>query len=217
MPPATVSSTLDIVEYYVQDASPVKSDSPNGYIERFIHSEIYKKYPDVKSVVHSHAHAVVPYSISGVPLRPCIHMAGFLGNPVPNFDILKFYEKDGIHDLLIRTQQLGQKLAEHFATETDNASQSVVLMRGHGFTAVGSSIPECVLRAIYTIENAKVQSSALSLRATSPAASGATHDIQYLDQTELKGAKEMTQWSYMRPWTLWTKEVETSRLYVNSA
>lgn len=65
MPPATVSSAQDIVEYYVRDASPVNPDSPNGYVERFIHSEIYKKYPHIKSVVHSHSHAVIPYSISG--------------------------------------------------------------------------------------------------------------------------------------------------------
>ncbi len=29
-------------------------------------SEIYKKYPMVNSVIHSHAHAVIPYSITGI-------------------------------------------------------------------------------------------------------------------------------------------------------
>jgi ribulose-5-phosphate 4-epimerase/fuculose-1-phosphate aldolase len=38
---------------------------PQAHIERYIHSEIYKQYPGVNSVIHSHASAVVPYTISG--------------------------------------------------------------------------------------------------------------------------------------------------------
>lgn len=48
--PALVSSLDDLIEYNVEDASPVRKDSGRGYAERFIHSEIYKKYTDVKSV-----------------------------------------------------------------------------------------------------------------------------------------------------------------------
>jgi ribulose-5-phosphate 4-epimerase/fuculose-1-phosphate aldolase len=77
--PGTISSPMDLVEYNVSDASPVDPSSPNGYSERCIHSEIYKRFPEVHSVIHSHSEAVVPYSISGVSLRPCYHMAGFLG------------------------------------------------------------------------------------------------------------------------------------------
>ena len=77
--PALVSSPDDIVEYYIQDASPTKPDAPNGFIERYIHSEIYKKYPGVNAVVHSHSTAVIPFSITPTPLKPCIHLAGFLG------------------------------------------------------------------------------------------------------------------------------------------
>jgi Ribulose-5-phosphate 4-epimerase and related epimerases and aldolases len=65
MPPATVSSPLDTVEYYIEDVSPINPASPNGYVECFIHSEIYKKYPDVHSVIHSHSHVVVPLQYLG--------------------------------------------------------------------------------------------------------------------------------------------------------
>lgn len=65
MPPATVASERDLVEYYVSDASPVDPTAPRGYLERCIHSEIYKKYPTINSVIHSHSHAVVPYTVSG--------------------------------------------------------------------------------------------------------------------------------------------------------
>lgn len=63
--PGLISAPEDILEYFVEDASPVEIDSPPGYVERFIHSEIYRKYPEVESVVHSHAPSVLPYTITG--------------------------------------------------------------------------------------------------------------------------------------------------------
>jgi ribulose-5-phosphate 4-epimerase/fuculose-1-phosphate aldolase len=63
--PATISSEQDLIEYYVENAEPVDPNAKAGYSERCIHSEIYKRYADVNSVIHSHSDAVVPYSISG--------------------------------------------------------------------------------------------------------------------------------------------------------
>jgi ribulose-5-phosphate 4-epimerase/fuculose-1-phosphate aldolase len=78
--PALLSKQEDIVEYKISDAAPVEGDNaPKGYIERYIHSEVYKKFPSVNCVVHSHATDVLPYCISEVPLKASIHMAGFLG------------------------------------------------------------------------------------------------------------------------------------------
>jgi ribulose-5-phosphate 4-epimerase/fuculose-1-phosphate aldolase len=78
-PPALISSVDDIVEYKIEDASPVEKDAPAGYGERCIHSEIYKKFPGVNAVLHCHATDVLPFTISEVPLKACIHTAGFLG------------------------------------------------------------------------------------------------------------------------------------------
>lgn len=77
--PALVANSSDLVEYYVKDAAPIDPNAPKGFIERYIHSELYKRFPNISSVVHSHSPQVIPYSFSGVPLRPSIHMAGFLG------------------------------------------------------------------------------------------------------------------------------------------
>ena len=79
MPPALVSSQDDLVEYNVDGAEAVEKDARPGYLERHIHSEIYKRFPAINSVVHSHAGDVLPYCVSGVPLKNTIHMAGFLG------------------------------------------------------------------------------------------------------------------------------------------
>ena len=79
MPPALVSSPDDLVEYHVESAEAVEKDAKPGYLERHIHSEIYKRFPSVNSVVHSHCSEILPYCVSGVPLKNTIHMAGFLG------------------------------------------------------------------------------------------------------------------------------------------
>lgn len=79
MPPALVSSSDDLVEYKIDSAEPVEKNVKSGYLERHIHSEIYKRFPSVNSVVHSHSSDVLPYCVSGVPLKSTIHMAGFLG------------------------------------------------------------------------------------------------------------------------------------------
>jgi len=67
----TLSSDADdLVEYNVADASPVEKDVKSSYLERYIHSEIYKRFPAVNSVVRSHYSDVLPYCVSGVPLNP---------------------------------------------------------------------------------------------------------------------------------------------------
>lgn len=63
--PALLSSAADIVEYRVEDAAPVDPNSPPGYVERYIHGEIYKRYPKIQSVIHSHSAAVLPFTITG--------------------------------------------------------------------------------------------------------------------------------------------------------
>ena len=66
MTPALLSLRADIVEYRVEDASLVDPSSPEGYVERFIHGEIYRRYQTVNSVIHSHAAAIVPFSVTGM-------------------------------------------------------------------------------------------------------------------------------------------------------
>lgn len=73
--PQLLTSREEILEYRVQDASRVrrKGEEDEGETEevkeRFIHSEIYKAYAGVQSVVHSHAEATIPFSVGSVPLR----------------------------------------------------------------------------------------------------------------------------------------------------
>ena len=77
--PAIVSQPSDFVHYYVANASSVNPDAPKGYIERYIHSEMYKRFSNVSTVIHAHAEDVLAYANSGVPLKPVFHMPAFLG------------------------------------------------------------------------------------------------------------------------------------------
>lgn len=84
MAPALVRTRHDFVEYDIEDAEPVVKDGARrGFIERYIHSELLKKYSGINSVIHCHAPEVLPYAVSGVPFKPFGHMAGFLGQSLP--------------------------------------------------------------------------------------------------------------------------------------
>lgn len=127
------------------DGEPVEQSDKTPYLERFIHSEIYKARPDVHSVVHSHSSTVVPFTVTNVPLRPI--RASFFYPDVPVFDTR---DVAGWTNLLISNPSLGKALADKLG------ENSVVLLRGHGSVVVGRSIRAAVYRAVYTEANAKL-------------------------------------------------------------
>jgi len=158
-----------------------------SYLERFIHSEIYRARPDVMSVVHSHSPSVIPFGVTGQRLRPIFHMSGFLGSGSAFFEIR---ESAGNTDLLIRDSGLGKALAKSLG------EQNCVLMRGHGSTTVAPSLELAVYRAVYAEENAKMQIVA-----------GALGPIEFLTQEEAVLAMATTEGQVMRPWDLWSQRV----------
>ncbi|WDK22519.1 class II Aldolase and Adducin domain-containing protein [Colletotrichum graminicola] len=207
--PAQVISSEDLIEYNIEDAEPLDPNCAQGFAERRIHSEIYKRRPDINAVIHSHSEAVVPYTISGVPLKAVSHMCGFLGpDGLPIFDAADHMEEGDVPDLLVRTKNMGAALAKHF-----DGGNNVTLMRGHGFTVVADSIELAVMRAVYTQKNASIQTTALMLQG----ATGTTGGIKSLSKEECGGSDRTTRWSMLRPWNLWVKEVEDSSLYINTA
>ncbi|KAI0541240.1 class II aldolase and Adducin N-terminal domain-containing protein [Xylaria digitata] len=219
--PALVSSISDIVEYHVSDASPVEPDAPNGFIERYIHNEIYKRFSDISAIVHSHSPAVIPYSISDVPLKASIHMAGFLGDKVPVFDISEYYGSDDTQDLLVRDARLGAALAAQFSIESSEAGNLpdyyVALMRSHGFTTCATSIEAVVVQAIYTQVNAQIQSEALAIQhAYSGSKVSSGEGLIYLTPQQARDSYATNSGTAQRPWDLWVREVKVSPLYVNT-
>ena len=187
LPPQMVTAK-DIVLFDLDSNPLTHSDKPQ-YSERFIHSEIYKVRPDVMSVVHCHARPLIPFGTAkGAKLRPMFHMCGFLGCGVPIYEIR---ETGGMTDMLIRTAALGKALAASLG------DKNVVLMRGHGATMVGESIPEAVFRAVYATENASIQMQAHLL--------GENREVEFL--TEEESAKSSRGRNVPRAWSLWKHEM----------
>ena len=177
----------DLIEYDL-DCTPVNLRGREQYSERFIHGEIYRARPDVRSVVHNHSPEVVPFSVSSVPLRPVYHMASFLGEGIPLFDIRKDF---GITEMLVNSAARGRALAQTLA------ARPAVLMRGHGVVVVGPSLQFSVGRSVYLSMNAKVQAQAIGLGGT----------VTYLDPREAQAMLDAGEnRGYERPWEMWKRQ-----------
>ena len=179
--PAGIIQASDIIEYDL-DTKPVRNTDLIGYSERFIHGEIYKARPDVKAVIHFHAPDIIPFGVTGVPLKPMIHMAGFLPQQVPIFEIRKY----GFKDLLIRNNEMGHALAETLG------DKSTALMRGHGAVVVADSLHVVAGRAYYMMINARTQLQAMEI----------SKKVTYLTPEEAETVA--AQDGFERAWTLWS-------------
>src|SRR5579863_7805235 len=186
MAPALVTEA-DILEFDL-DGNAVVPNGPAGYLERFIHGEIYRKRDDVMAVVHSHSPSVVPFSVvTGTKLRPICHMCGFLSEKgAPIFEIRDFAGPGS--DLLITSGKLGAALADSLG------EGPAVLMRGHGSTVVGTTLRQAVFRAVYTEVGARLQMEAMRLG-----------PVTFLTEEETVGTTKTISTQYDRSWFLWLK------------
>lgn len=175
----------DILEFDL-DSNPVAPPRTGRlYSERFIHGEIYKARSDVMAVVHNHTPALIPFSVSKVPLRAVAHSGGFFTEPVPVFEIR---EAGGWTDMLVRNPALGQALARSLG------NRAAVLMRGHGAAVTGPSLQHVVGRSIYLDLGARLLAQALAFGGP----------INYLDPEE--GARIEARREYSRSWEAWKKK-----------
>jgi ribulose-5-phosphate 4-epimerase/fuculose-1-phosphate aldolase len=180
--PALVTAA-DLIEWNAESETAA-GDKRKGFIERYIHGEIYRARPDVIAIVHSHSPSVIPFGVTRTKLRPVYHMGSFLWSGAPVWDIRKVREEN---DLLVRDRPLGEALAGALG------KCNCVLMRGHGMTVVGESIPEAVYRAIYTEMNARLQLQATQLEGP----------IEFLSDEEGRRSTAANRGTLERPWELW--------------
>ena len=178
----------DLIEFDL-DGNAIDARGRALYSERFIHAEIYRARPDIKAIVHAHAPSLIPYGVTGIPLRPVYHMASFIGVGVPVFDIRKSF---GITDMLVGDSAKGRALAQALGDKT------CALMRGHGVVVVGTSIPIAVGRSIYLDMNAQIQTQAMALGGK----------VTYLDPQEARKVMDAGEnRGYERAWELWKSKI----------
>ena len=182
-------SVSDILEFDL-DNNPMNDRGRNLYTERFLHGEIYKARPDVVAICHCHAPPVMPFGVTDIPLKPMYHRAAFIALGVPVFEIR---DAAGMTDLLIRNAALGRALAESIA------DKPAVLMRGHGATVVGPTLPRLVARSIFLALNATLQ-----MQATLLTRGGA---INFLDPEEARLIEAREGYGLGRAWEAWKRKV----------
>jgi len=111
------------------------SDPPP--MEFHVHSEIYRRRPDVQAVAHVHALWSTFFSMTGVPLKPVTPQSSMLGE-IPVFP----------KPTSINNQAVGVEVAQTLG------ARRVVLLRSHGAVIAAEGIIEVFALAVYLEENA---------------------------------------------------------------
>jgi ribulose-5-phosphate 4-epimerase/fuculose-1-phosphate aldolase len=151
---AGMVTASDIIEYDL-DSNPVAGSKGDGYLERFIHGEIYKARPDIMAIIHAHSPEAIAFGASSIPLRNMIHTGSFINDGVPIYDVRKF--GGAADDMLIRNPALGKSLAQALGSKT------AIIMFGHGVAITGNTLPTAVSNSYFLNMNARIQLDALRM------------------------------------------------------
>jgi ribulose-5-phosphate 4-epimerase/fuculose-1-phosphate aldolase len=190
--PPELAEVSDIIEMTLE-SEPVRPTQFRLYSERVIHGEIYKARPEVNAVCHHHAHAVLPFAISGRKIVPVFHLAAVIGH-VPFWD-----QRDEFGDtnMLVVKPEEGASLARALGQDW------MVLMRRHGATVAGTSLRELTFRTVFGCENAALQSQAMSHGHVDSLSPG---------EIRLASAHSVRPPSTNRAWDYWVRQVEKAGL-----
>ena len=173
---------------FTLECEPCDARGRTPFIERYLHGGIYRQRPDVMAVAHGHTPSVVPFGLVTTPMLATYHNAAFLASGVPVFDIRTRF---GTTDIVINSADRGAALAEALGPH------AVLLLRAHGFVAVGPSLHAAVFRAIFTEISARVQLQAATLGGP----------IAALDPEEGRLADAVNLATVGRSWEFWKRRV----------
>jgi L-fuculose-phosphate aldolase len=122
-----------------------------------IHSEIFRRRPEVQAVIHTHPMYGTIMASMNAELQPVTHEGSiFVPPPVPRFNLTTG---------LIRTQEQGVALAQELG------SHRALLMQNHGVVLAGGSIEEATMLAVMLERACQAQLTAMaagSFRVTPP-------------------------------------------------
>jgi ribulose-5-phosphate 4-epimerase/fuculose-1-phosphate aldolase len=155
--------TIDDITVVGLDGKVI-DDERSAYAERYIHAAFFEARPEVNVVVHAHAEAILPFSITKVPLRAVINQASDIGSIVPVWDIA--HQFGGSTNSMVTNMDQGRDLAKSLG------SNSVVLLRGHGFGAAGNHLIPTINMCVVLPKNARVLLEAIRLGDVTPISDG---------------------------------------------
>lgn len=131
--------TADDIIAIDMDGRPVDGDVVPP-MEFHLHTEIYRRRPDVNAVAHTHPLWSTLFSMAGERVQPVTMQAAVMG-PV------QFFDKTAS----INQKALGEELAAALG------AHRVVMLKSHGAAVVGADIVEAFVMAIYLEETARRQ------------------------------------------------------------
>jgi ribulose-5-phosphate 4-epimerase/fuculose-1-phosphate aldolase len=109
-------------------------------MEFHIHTEIYRRRPDVHAVVHIHPLWSTILSIAGHDIQPVIMQSAVLGE-VCRFDMITS----------VNTREIGQAMAEILD------SNRIIVLKNHGAVVAAEGILEAFVLSVYLEETAERQ------------------------------------------------------------
>lgn len=116
-------------------------------LELYMHSEVHRLKPEIKSLIHVHSPALLALSsMQEVPGTLLMIHASFWPEVVPVFDTPD----------LVRDRDTARRLIELLG------DQAIALLRWHGAIIVGSTLREAVFRAVLAEQHARALLTALS-------------------------------------------------------
>lgn len=140
-PPADPDEVL-VFDY---EGNKLSGTTPTPY-EITLHTEIFRKRPDVNSIVHSHPHVATALSSAGKTVYATTQQSKQFGTGVPVFKG-DFINEPGI------ARELADCLGDH----------SAALMKGHGCVTAGRHVPDALTTVLYLEQAARQQIWAASL------------------------------------------------------
>jgi 3-hydroxy-2-methylpyridine-4,5-dicarboxylate 4-decarboxylase len=184
---AEVGGPEDVLEIEL-DGTVVTPGDRRPFSERVLHGMTYAARPDVMAVCHHHAEAVIPFSVTGIPLRPLTHLGAMFWQGVPVYDAYDVSE-----GMLVTSQAEGRRVARCLG------DRRAILMRGHGALVVGEDVPRMVMACIYLVREARLQLDSLRLG----------HEVRFLSEDEAReaGEKMLARGPQERAWEYWKNRV----------
>lgn len=117
-----------------------------------IHTEIYKRRPDVQAVVHTHPFFAAALAASDARVEMVSQDSIFFARGVGYYPSAE----------LVTTAEQGQRLAEELA------DRRAVLMRNHGIAVAGESIEHAAVLAVSLERSCRLQLAAMQLGTLAP-------------------------------------------------
>ena len=138
-------TTADLVE--IDPDGAVLSGAGRPPLEFHIHTEIYRRRPDARAIIHLHPRWSTLLTSVGAPYRPVFAQGVLPGDDIPVLD----------DPLSISTRAMGETLAVTLG------AAPAVLMKAHGATVVAADIVTAFALSAYLEENAERQVRAMAI------------------------------------------------------